>query len=221
LFLGLAVASFAYAKEKERRAESKLTDYLARARRASVAPRTTGSLWVPHGPYADLATDYKALSVNDIIVIRIVEQTRAEAEGSLKSSRRFAASSGISGLMGPVGTRSGLQTLFSPSSDRGLEGQAQTASSSRLSTSLAGHVVEVLPNGNLVVEAAREVEMNHQRQTLVVRGVVRPGDIAADNSVLSSAIGNLEIELKGRGVITDNVRPPNRIVRILLKILGF
>jgi flagellar L-ring protein precursor FlgH len=50
---------------------------------------------------------------------------------------------------------------------------------------------------------------------------VRPGDIAADNSVFSTSLGSLEVELKGKGVVSDGVRPPNPIMRAILRIVGF
>jgi len=218
--LALLASGAASAREKAWPAGEKLADYLARVRATTGTAPTTGSLWIPQSRFSDLASDYKARNMNDLIVIHIIEQTRAAADGSVKSQRKFAASSGIS-VMGQVGTRSGLQTIFTPHSDRILDGQAQTSSSSRLTASLSGHVAEVLPNGFLVVEAAREVEMNNQRQTLVVRGVVRPGDVGPDNSVLSTDISNLEVSLKGQGVISDGVRPPNRIVRAILRVVGF
>jgi flagellar L-ring protein precursor FlgH len=175
----------------------------------------------PNSPYTDMASDYKARNINDLIVIQVVEQTTAAQDGAVKSQRSFSASSGISGLMGSPGPTSGLQNIFSPNSNRTLNGQAQTTSNSSLATSLSGRVVDVLPNGFLVVEAVRELEMNNQRQTILVRGVVRPGDIAPNNSVASTAISNLEVELKGRGVISDGVEPPNRWVRAILKVVGF
>jgi flagellar L-ring protein precursor FlgH len=65
------------------------------------------------------------------------------------------------------------------------------------------------------------MDMNNQHQTVIIHGVVRPGDITASNTVPSTAISNLEVELKGRGVISDGVAPPNRWVRLLLKLVGF
>ena len=185
------------------------------------AASTTGSVWTPQSPYSDLASDYKAKNVNDLIVIQVVEQTQAAVDGSVKSQRTFSATSGISGLMGTPGPTSGLQNIFSPSSSRALNGQAQTSSDSSFTTSLSGRVVDVLPNGFLVIEAAREMDMNNQHQTLIVRGVVRPGDIASNNIVASTAISDLEVELKGRGVVSDGVQPPNRLVRAILRIVGF
>jgi flagellar L-ring protein precursor FlgH len=219
--LALLVASSAVAKEKARPAGQGLADYIARVRATGGTAPTIGSLWSPQSPYADMARDYKARTVNDLIVIHVLEETNAQADGAVKSQRAFSASSGISGLLGQVGPTSGLQTIFSPNSQRALDGQAQTSSSSRLTASLAGHVVDLLPNGFLVVEAERQVDMNNQRQTLIVRGVVRPGDVGPDNSVLSTAMSNLEVELKGHGVISDGVRQPNFIVRAILRIVGF
>jgi flagellar L-ring protein precursor FlgH len=120
-----------------------------------------------------------------------------------------------------VKANNGLQNIFSPQSSQALNGQAQTASVSSFVASLAAQVVSVLPNGFLVVEAVRQMEMNNQRQTLLVRGVVRPSDITVDNTVLSSQVNNLEVKLNGKGVLSDGVRPPNKLVRAILKLVGF
>jgi flagellar L-ring protein precursor FlgH len=202
--------------------EDRLQNYVERARVSVEVPgRSLGSLWTPEGQLAELAVDYKARRPNDLITIRVVEQTSAQSAGSMKSSRSLDASSGISGFFGQLGPTSGLQTLFSPHSSRSMDGQALAASTSGMQTSLGGHVVDVLPNGVLVIEAERVVEMNNERQTVIVRGLVRPGDILPDNSVFSTAISNLEVELRGKGVVSDAVRPPNLIVRTLLWLLGF
>ena len=63
--------------------------------------------------------------------------------------------------------------------------------------------------------------MNNERQNIVVRGVVRPGDITADNTVVSNMLANLELEIKGKGVVSDGTRPPHSILRIILRILNF
>jgi flagellar L-ring protein precursor FlgH len=78
-----------------------------------------------------------------------------------------------------------------------------------------------LPNGFLVIEAVREMDMNNQHQTVIIHGVVRPGDIGSNNAVPSTAVSNLEVELKGRGVISDGVAPPNKLIRLILKLVGF
>jgi flagellar L-ring protein precursor FlgH len=63
--------------------------------------------------------------------------------------------------------------------------------------------------------------MNNQHENVIVRGMIRPGDIGPNNTVLSSSLSNLEIEMKGKGIIADGVRPPNPITRAILWLLNF
>lgn len=86
---------------------------------------------------------------------------------------------------------------------------------------LTGRVVAVLPTGTLVVEAARQVTMANEHETVIVRGLVRPGDLDASNTVTSNQVGNLEVEVKGKGVVSEGVRPPNSIVKWILRVVGF
>jgi flagellar L-ring protein precursor FlgH len=197
-----------------------LAKYIERVRTTMGSSPTLGSLWVPDGKFSNLAADDKARNVHDTLIINVVEQTTVEGDSAVKSQRTFSASSGIS-AMGIAGPTSGVQNLFSPQSSQALNGAAQTTSNSSFVTSLAAQVVSVLPNGFLVIEAFRQMEMNNQRQTLVLHGVVRPSDIASDNSVLSTQISYLEVNLKGRGVLSDGVRPPNKIIRAILSLVGF
>jgi flagellar L-ring protein precursor FlgH len=198
-----------------------LADYVARVKSVKAPTPTTGSIWTPQSPYSDMASDYKARNVNDLIVIQVVESTTAAEDGAVKSARTFSASSGITGMLGTLGPNNSLQNIFAPNSSQTLNGQAQTSSDSSLNTSLSGRVVDVLPNGFLVIEAVRQMYMNNQHQTVIIHGVVRPGDINSSNAVPSTAVSNLEVELKGRGVISDGVAPPNKLVRLILKIVGF
>ena len=75
--------------------------------------------------------------------------------------------------------------------------------------------------GNLVVEARRIINMNNEKQTIFLRGVVRRGDIGPNNMVASDSVGDLELEIKGKGVISDGVRQPNRVIRTILRLLDF
>lgn len=208
-------------KAKPDKSKDSLSEYVARVKGTTLAKPAPGSLWSPDSTFSDLASDYKARRVNDVVTILIVEQTSSTNNGAIKSARTFSASSGLTGLFGQLGPNNSLQTLASPNSANNLNGQAQASSSSTLQTSIAGTIVEVLPNGCLVVEANRKEAVDNQQQTLTVRGVVRPGDLAPDNSVYSTSISNLEILLNGRGVISDGIRPPNAIIRTILKILEF
>jgi flagellar L-ring protein precursor FlgH len=179
-----------------------------------------GSLWTDNGRLAFLTGDFKAGRVGDLITIVVVHDTTANNANSVSTARTFAASSGITALPGQLKT-TGVAQLFSPTSSQALTGKSQASTTSSLQTTLSGRVMAVLSSGLLVVEAERQLTMNNENQTVLVRGLVRTGDIGPDNTVASNAIGNLELELKGKGVLSDGTRPPNVVVRTLLRVLGF
>lgn len=199
-----------------------LARYLTRMEQESPAVeiRTTGSLWADGGRLASIASDYKALHVGDLVTVVVSQSITANNAGSVASQRNLSASSGISALPGQLKT-TGVANLFSPTSAYSLAGKGQAATTSSLTTNLAGRVVAVLPSGALVIEAERQLTMNNEKQTLLLRGMVRPGDIAPNNTITSDAIANLELELKGKGVISEGNRPPNPIVRAILRVVGF
>jgi flagellar L-ring protein FlgH len=199
-----------------------LDQYLQRMQQSALIarPPSTGSLWVDSGRLADLGADYKARQVGDLITITVVQNITATNGGSVSSTRNLSASSGISSLPAQLKTAN-VASLFSPSSAYSLAGKGQAATTSSLTTSLAGRVVAVLASGALVIEAERELTMNNERQTVLLRGLVRPGDVASNGAVASNAIANLELELKGKGVISEGNRPPNIIVRAILRVVGF
>lgn len=210
------------ARKKSGGTSESLQSYITRVTVADNKPAYTsaGSLWMPNGGLTALPTDYKAHDVGDVVIVQIVENVTATSSSTLNTQRKFQASSGISALAGKFDT-SGISQLFSPQSAQQLQGQGSAATKSSIRTSVGGRVVAVLPSGNLVVEARREATANNERQTVFLRGVARPGDVAPDNTVLSTHLSDLELELKGHGVISDASRPPNWVVRTVLKILGF
>ena len=222
LVMVLALGTPMAAREKAIQGET-LAEYVGRMQQgpeSQAIPPRLGSLWRDDGPLAHLSADYKAARVGDLITIAMVQDISAQNTGNVSTSRKFNASSGISALAGRINT-AGVQEIFSPTSAQTLAGKSQAATSSSLRTSLAGRVVAVLPSGALVIEAERMLTMNNEKQTILVRGLVRPGDVGPNNSVPSNAIANLELELKGKGVLSDGTHPPNLVVRAILRIVGF
>ena len=197
--------------------------YVARVQQqeALAPPVTTlGSLWVPGGAYNELSSDYKARNVGDTLTLVVFEQTSAQSTGDVNSQRAFQTSSAITALPGKLKT-GGVNPLFGANSSTQLKGQGETSSGSNLTTTLTGHIIALLPNGNLIVEAERHVLINSQHETMLVRGVLRPGDIGPNNTAPSTALADLEIELKGKGVVTDSIARPNPIMRALLWVIGW
>lgn len=223
LVLLVSVASATGTAKKEKHSDSSLDSYLAKVRSAptsTYAERTPGSLWIDSGPLSDSISDHRARSVGDLVTIDVMELTSAESSASVNTQRKFDASSGITALGGKINT-SGIDSLFSPTSSQTLQGKGQTASDSKLQTTLSGRVVAILPSGALVLEAQRDVLMNNQRNRIIVRGVARLADISAEDSIVSTRLSDLEVELAGKGVVSDGTRQPNFVVRWLLRLLNF
>jgi flagellar L-ring protein FlgH len=221
----VALISAAEAKPKDKAAPPKhdaLTDYIHRVTGpAPVSAATTpGSLWIDNGRLANMVADYKASRVGDLVTISIAQNLSSTSTGNVATSRNFSASSGITALGGHIKT-SGVQSLFSPTSAQALTGKGQATSTTALTTTLTGRVVALLPGGTLVIEAERQIMMDDQRETVILRGLVRPGDMDATNTVTSNSVGDLEVEVKGKGVISESTRAPNPVIKWILRVVGF
>ncbi len=199
-----------------------LADYVQRvsAQATAAAPSTNGSLWIDSGRLANMVADYKASRIGDLVTISVAQNLSASSTGDVSSNRSFSASSGVTALPGQLKT-TGVANLFSPYSTNVLSGKAQATSQTSLSTTLTGRVAAVLPTGTLVVEAERQITMNNQHETVILRGLVRPGDLDASNTVASNHVGTLEVEVKGKGIVSEGTRPPNPILKWILRILNF
>jgi flagellar L-ring protein precursor FlgH len=203
-------------------AELSLNSYLERVRAAnSTALPTPGSIWSDNGRLTRMNTDVRAMRPHDLISVVVEENLAASTDGTVKNSRASNANSGISGLIGTLHAGNALQNLINMNAASGLNAQGTSATNSSLSTVFGGQVMAVLPNGILVIEAARQVEFSQQTQTIILHGLVRPEDINQQNQVLSTAISSLELEVRGKGIINDYTHRQNALVRLLQQILIF
>jgi flagellar L-ring protein precursor FlgH len=203
-------------------AAASLSSYLERARAEnSIVQATPGSLWSDSGRLTRMTTDVRAMRPHDLISVVVSESLAASTDGTVKNSRASNASSSLSGLVGTLHPGNALQNLVNQTSSAGLNAQGTSATNSSLSTTFGGQVIEVLPNGMLVIEAARQVEFSQQTQTIFLRGLVRPEDISQQNQVLSTAISSLELEVRGKGIINDYTHRQNLLVRLLQRALIF
>jgi flagellar L-ring protein FlgH len=218
----LLLSTTSLSASKKNSPDNNLAKYLARVQMAEALPpaHTLGSAWSDNGRMASLTTDYKARMAGDLITILVVHDLTSSNTGDVGTDRSFKASSGVDSLPARLKT-TGVANLLGLHSAETLAGKGQATSSSKLRTALSGRVVAVLPSGNLVIEAERSIVMNNERQNIVLRGVVRPGDVSSDNTIVSNTLGNLELEIKGKGVVSDGTRPPHPILRFILRILNF
>jgi flagellar L-ring protein precursor FlgH len=203
-------------------AATSLASYLDRVRAEnSIVQATPGSIWADSGRLTRMTTDVRAMRPHDLIQVVVAENLTSSTDGTVKNSRASSANSGISGLLGTLKAGNALQNIITQSASSALNAQGTSATDSSLNTTFGGQVVEVLPNGMLVVEAARQVEFSQQTQTILLRGLVRPEDISQQNQVLSTAISSLELEVRGKGIINDYTHRSNALVRFLQNLLIF
>lgn len=208
-------------KKQPARAESPLDRYIREARsEATEAPGPSpGSLYRPGAWLGDLARDLRSSQVNDLVTIVVSDSASAVARGTTNSSRKSTAKGAVNSL---YGIRTGaLPSLAELGSESALQGQGETSRSNTLTTTLSARVTHVLPNGYMVVEGAKDVTVNSERQVVSVRGIVRWNDLGPSNLVRSDRLANIELRVNGKGIVNDAVRRPNFLYRLLLGLLPF
>jgi len=217
-------AAAGYGADKKKKPEpSALDKYLQEALKQPTAPvqPSAGSLWSPASRMTDVGSDVRAAQVDDLVTIVVAEQASAVATGATQSSRTSAATSQISALAGPKSPGGAAQNLLNLNSSWALNGAGTTSRTASLSTTLSARVTNVLPNGYLVIEGTKQVQVNSEHQLVTVRGVIRPADLTTGNMISSNQIAQMEIKIDGKGVVNDAIRRPNLLYRIMLAILPF
>lgn len=149
-----------------------------------------------------LFSDQRAFQVSDIITIRVVESTVADQSSDTRSSK--SASFDASGGPG-TGFFSSIPLFgVSAGGENRFDGNGQTSRSGRLSASITARVTEVLPSGDLLIEGSRVVAINQEEEIMEIQGIVRPKDIDADNTVLSTYLADARISYSGSGPLAQS-----------------
>lgn len=174
----------------------------------------------PNAWMQGLTLDLRARRVNDILTVRVEETIAATGTADTAIGKTTSTGVGISTLFGlqskiPAGV--GLGDLASSQSNTDFSGSGTTARASALTATISARVAEVLPNGDLLVEGVREIEINGDRQVVVLTGVARVVDIGPGNVIPSSVLGQLSIRYFGRG-LTKGSLTPGWLVRVLNKV---
>jgi flagellar L-ring protein precursor FlgH len=180
-----------------------------------------GSLYVPSGRLADAGRDLRAGALEDVVTVIVNENTSAVASGVTNTSRNSTAAASITGLAGTLPKTSALSNLLTSSNAQQLQGSGKTTRTSTLTTTISARVVDVTANGTLVIEGTKNLSVNSERQSVTVRGFVRPDDLTTANTVLSTQVANLEVHVTGKGVVNDSIKRPFFLYRILLGLLPF
>ena len=180
-----------------------------------------GSIYSEVGRYADLSVDLRARRVGDTITIVVSDKLNATSGGNSASARTSKAKASITSLAGNRTAIGALTNLAGLSGENKLDGSGSTSRTNALTTTVSGRVLEVLPNGDMLVEATKSVGVNSEVHKISIKGIVRWNDVSANNSVRSDHIGQMSIQLNGKGLVSDSIRRPNILYRILLGVLPF
>ena len=157
--------------------------------------------------------DQRAHKIGDILTVLVTIDDSAKISNSTGRERSSKSEGSVGGVLGSIFggnvpladvEASGKITTAGGLSDGG---SGSVNRKENLETQVAAVVVQVLPNGNLVIEGRQEVRVNFEVRDLIVAGIVRPEDIHSDNTVPSSKIAEARISYGGRGQITAVQQP--------------
>jgi len=175
-----------------------------------------GSLWLPGNQNSFLFADHKARYVDDLITIKIVESASATNKASSMTGRKNSVSLGIPDFLGAPpgssftnfwGNGKGFSPSIEASAENEFDGSGATSINGTLSATMTAKVVEVMPNGSVRIEGRRDITVNRETQSIILRGIVRQKDISQDNVVLSSNIADLNIAFVGKGIVSERQQP--------------
>jgi flagellar L-ring protein precursor FlgH len=173
-------------------------------------PRPVASLWQP----TSLFNDRRARRAGDILTVVIEIADRATINNRIERSRGAAEGLDVGTIFGIeqeiddiLPGQLSLQAGVDLSSDASTRGQGSVARDETIELKLAAMVTEVLPNGNLVILGSQEIRVNYELRDLQVAGIIRPEDIARDNTIFYDQIAEARVVYGGRGQVYQYQQP--------------
>jgi flagellar L-ring protein FlgH len=158
--------------------------------------------------------DQRANNVGDIITVDITIDDEAKLDNTTERKRDTSENAGLDNLLGIETHLADVlpqaidpANLVGAGSDSGYKGEGTVDRKEEIEVKLAAIITQILPNGNLVVHGRQEVAVNFEKRILSVDGVIRPQDIAIDNSIAYDQIAEARITYGGEGQITDVQQP--------------
>lgn len=181
-----------------------------------------GSLFTDSAVNGNLLSDFKAQRIGDLVFVDVVETNTATVNSSAERSRDAGNLGGLAPAISaiPVAGASTVGSVIQGLGQRKFEGSGSTQRQSNVRARITARVIEVLPNGDLRIEAVKLVKINRETETLAVTGIIRRNDLAGDNSIDTISIGDLRVEFNGKGIASaDNA--PGWLSRFFEKINPF
>jgi flagellar L-ring protein precursor FlgH len=163
-----------------------------------------GSLWPAGGVERGMTADRRASRTGDILTVVVAEIANATSAQTKSSNRESSIEDAVSQFIFSKGlAHSGEMPSLSLAGKSAYSGGGQVNNSQSLSARAAVLVTDVLPNGTLVVEGTRRITFSGETQYVVLHGLVRPDDIMANNTVISSNVADARVEFVSEGSLTD------------------
>ncbi len=168
------------------------------------------SLWQADSA-KNIVADKRAAAVGDILTILVQESNSATKNNTTSTSKKTSLDASINSfLYSPTAsgflTKNGQLPAMNLGSANTFDGGGKINNSEVITARIAVRVVEVLPNSNLVIEGTKQTSFSGESQDAVLRGVVRPQDITANNTVFSYNVSDASIKYISKGTITDAQR---------------
>lgn len=187
-----------------------LRQMVALALATPVAPLAAASLWQAE-TLADgtLYSDQVARKKGDLITILVKETTSVSETHKTETKRDNTLSTGISLVPGSneipaaVGSAtSGKLPAFKADSAKDFKGEGKYEAAGEVKAVITGRVIDVLDNGNLLIEGRRSVKVNLDTKTILITGIIRTADIKADNTVISEKLHDFQVSIVGEGPLS-------------------
>jgi flagellar L-ring protein FlgH len=166
-----------------------------------------------------LFEDRRARLVGDTLTINITEKTAAAKKSDTKADRSYDASLGVPTIAG-LPLKSVQGTTFAANSNTAFEGKGENSSENNFTGTLTVTVIEVYPNGNLLVSGEKQIGLKEGEEFIRFSGVVNPITITASNTVVSTQVADARIEYKANGFI-DTAQVMGWLGRFFLSFLPF
>jgi flagellar L-ring protein precursor FlgH len=167
-------------------------------------PRTDGAIF-QSGQQMELFADLKARRVGDVLTIRLTESTNASKSAVTKTAKTTAVNNTGPTLFGHTITAGGVPVYTTTLNGAGsFDGEGSSTQGNSLAGALTVTVVDVQPNGNLVIQGDKTLRLNQGDEFVHLAGVVRRADIATDNTVTSDKVADAHISYSGKGVIDSS-----------------
>ncbi|MFO7809065.1 flagellar basal body L-ring protein FlgH [Guyparkeria sp.] len=155
------------------------------------------------GQVDNMFADSRPYRVGDILTVVMEESMQASKSAQTstgKSQETEITPPNVLGLTGPAIERLNAQI----SGERDFAGDGESSQQNTLNGQITVTVARVLSNGNLVIRGQKWIGINQGSEFIKLAGMVRPQDIAADNTVMSTRVANAQIAYGGEGVINES-----------------